>query len=111
MTDRIRKILETVREENKTSEWHKSWSDKNIMGVFIFVEGDMSVPFSDTLPIFTIAKDGNCGETILPLTYQDFEWFKKNDFIYPNSYRGYKFRKIFCFKLDKVEQALKEIEE
>lgn len=110
MTDRIKKILETVYEENKTSEWYKDSKDKNMAGLYVFVDaGCGSSAISDWS--FDIVKDGKGSNPVLSISYDDFLMLNEGGFLYPDSYGGYKPRKCFDFRLDKVEQALKEYTE
>lgn len=99
MENRLLEICEKVLEINKTAKEY----------VAIFADGGWdNYNMKDRL--YFIFKDGNGNQELMNLEYEDYLLVRQNDLIKPNCYGGFKARSIFEFKIDAVENKIKELQ-
>lgn len=94
---RLKEICEKVLEINEEAEEY----------VAIFVDGRGNPIPKDML--YFIFKDGNGQEELFELELEDLKLCKENDLLEENSYQGFHRRKIYKFKIDKVEKVLNDL--
>lgn len=96
---RIKEICNKVLEINKTVEDY----------VGIFVDGVPSNILNyQGKTLYFIFKDGNGQKELYDLTYKDCVLCYNNGLLEENSYKGFKRRQIFKFKINEVKKYLEK---